>query len=337
MQKLPRLTLPLILGICALFVVQRPETLLQGADDEVPPSAPFEDQVDESGGDTATESSPEADRAVELLRASRQNLFGYQSVRANLREFVALGERRFEAEGSYTAGPFNPLPQLRLEYKVRVGNTLGTLLEVCDGQILHTQRTIERLDNSAAEDSRSAQPDVTVTRRDVRKILDAVHKHGATTETVLQAELGIGGLPALLTSIERATVFQSVREEPIAGRACHLLEGTWKPDFLAELRGHFEYLGRSIENYLPELVRIHLDAETLFPVRISYWAATGSEGASKLPLLTLEFTEVKINEPVSPVLFEFVAAGLDETDVTEEFIQAIQAAAQQGEADSTNQ
>ncbi|MCA9052296.1 MAG: hypothetical protein KDA75_00600 [Planctomycetaceae bacterium] len=327
MQKLPSLTWLVLFGLIALFLAQRPGGRLQGADDAAPPKAPFEDQNGAEAPADSAAASPEAERAMELLRMSRDSLFGHQSVRANLREFVALGERRFEAEGSYIAGPYKPLAPLRLEYKVRVGNTVGTLLEVCDGQILHTQRTLERLDRQPAAAADQSAADVTVTRRDIRKILEALSQHGATPETILQAELGIGGLPALLTSIERAMVFRSVREEPVAGRRCHLLEGTWKPEFVEELRQHFEFLGRSVQAYLPELVRIHLDAETLFPMRISYWPSAGEDGASKLPLLALEFTDVRLNEPVSPLLFDFVASGVDEADITEQFIEAIKGAA----------
>ena len=298
-----------------------PVDQLHGADD--PAAAPPASAGTPSAGESpATPSNP----ASELLREARKRLFSYTSVRASLREFVALGDRRFEAEGTYVAGPFNPLPQLRLEYQVRVGNTVGTLLEVCDGQILHTQRSLERVD-AAVTEGEAPKPEITVTRRDVRKILDEVHKHGATPETILQAELGIGGLPALLTSIDRVMDFQAIKEEPLGGRKCYLLQGTWKPKFLTDLQAQFAAFGRNVQTFVPETVRIHLDGETLFPVRIAYWPPPATEGPARPPLLTLEFTDVRINEQVSPLLFEYVSTGANETDITKQFIEAIRTAA----------
>ncbi len=276
--------------------------------------------------------SGHSSQAAELLHAAKQRLFSLTSVQADLREFVVLGERRFEAVGRYVAGPFNPLPQLRLEYQVRAGDTEGLLLEVCDGQILRSQRTIRRITpeepaTSSGGGSSAQAPEVTVTRRDVRKILEAVQKHGPTPETILQAELGIGGLPALLTSIERAMVFESVREEPLAGRRCYVLHGRWRPEFLAELQRQFALFRRDVDPYLPESVRIHLDAELMFPLRLTYWPRPAADGRELPPTLTLEFTNIRLNEPVPPELFEFVSNGADESDVTNDFIEAIRAAA----------
>lgn len=335
MQKLSRLTAPLVAVAVLVLIVQRPHGRLRGADDQAIPTAPFEEQpaASETLSGTGVQSEPrgtgESVDALRLIRNARERLFGYSSVRANLREYVALGDRRFEANGTYITGQLNPSPQLRLEYEVRVGNTVGTLLEICDGQILRTQRTIQRVDPAAAADPAVGKPEISVTRRDVRKILDAVYKHGATPETIVQAELGIGGLPALLTSIERAMLFQDPTEEQLAGRPCHVLKATWRPDYLASLEQQFQYFGRNVQTYLPDHVKIYLDAETLFPMRISYWPAETAESTGREALLTLELTDVRVNEPVSPLLFEFVPTGVDESDVTGQYIEAIQGAAAQ--------
>lgn len=314
---------------------------LSGADAPPPAPAPqFTPGRSTSVGNAVPSEAAEAEptghsaQAAELLHAAKQRLFSLTSVQADLREFVVLGDRRFEAIGRYVAGPFNPLPQLRLEYQVRVGDTEGLLLEVCDGQILRSQRTIRRISKDEGESTTaprgkeaSQSSEVVVTRRDVRKILEAVQKHGPTPETILQAELGIGGLPALLTSLERAMVFDSVREEPLAGRRCYVLHGRWRPEFLAELQRQFALFRRDVDPHLPDSVRIHLDAEMLFPLRLTYWPAPASDVQELSPTLTLEFTNIRLNEPVPPELFEFVSNGADESDVTNDFIEAIRAAA----------
>lgn len=339
MQKFARFTVAVFLAVCGGVLLHRGGERLQGADAPAPsPAAP----IGLSGA--TTEASPieltgNSAQAGKLLHEARQRLFALTSVQADLREFVVLGERRFEAVGRYIAGPFNPLPQLRLEYRVRVGDTEGDLLEVCDGQILRSQRTIRRLGlppageappagpaSSAGASSRDGQ--VTVTRRDVRKILEAVQRHGPTPETILQAELGIGGLPALLTSLERAMTFESVEEEPLGGRRCYVLTGRWRPEFFAEMQRHFAHFKRDVDSHLPELARIHLDAEHLFPVRLAYWPPPTKAGPPSAPTLTMEFTNIRINEPVASELFQFESNGADESDITSDFIEAIKGAAQ---------
>ncbi|MFV0443689.1 MAG: hypothetical protein ACK5Q5_08975 [Planctomycetaceae bacterium] len=324
MQKPPRLTTLYLVAAVIAVAAQ-----LSGAWRVIAADAAGQTAIDETAADQKDQAAQQAKaqvaaEAAEMLKAARQRLFGYSSVQANLREFVALGDRRFSAEGRYVSGPYTPYPQLRLEYQVRVGNTVGTLLEVCDGQILHTERSLRRID-AAATNAEPPKPEVSVIRRDIRAIFDAISKHGVTPESMLQVELGIGGLPSLLASIERVMVFTAIEEEPLGGRNCYRLHGVWKAEYLAQLQSQFQVFGRSVQSYVPESLRIHFDAETLFPVRIAYWPPPASEGAARPPLLTLELTDIRLNEPVNATLFEYHSTGADETDTTQDYIKAIQA------------
>ena len=80
---------------------------------------------------------------------------------------IQVGERKLTAEGKYISG--TPYPKLRLEYRIRVGTMQGSLVEVCDGTILHTEKTIGRagiklpIDSSPVEMcSASWQPEILV-------------------------------------------------------------------------------------------------------------------------------------------------------------------------------
>jgi hypothetical protein len=99
----------------------------------------------------------------------------------------------------------------------------------------------------------------------------------------------------------------------------------WKPEFLKDLRQQFAQFNRNPEPYLPERVSIHLDAETLFPVRLVYWRSAGSgDDAKPEAALTMEFTDIRLNEPVSALAFEFPTLdNVDEQDITAQFIEAI--------------
>ena len=142
-------------------------------------------------GDQPAAAEPVVDASsdpTELIEAARKRLVGYKSIKARLVEAVALGDRRFRASGSYLQGTNL---KLRLEYQVTVGATEASLLEVCDGYVLWSRHTI------------AGRP--RITRRDVRQILNAATATPKSMEAMLIAELGLGGLPALMASIQCAT------------------------------------------------------------------------------------------------------------------------------------
>lgn len=332
MQKLSILTAAAVLALLSGFGLHHAGPSVVYGDD-ASPARP---------ADTAPNATPDVNKelqrseaAYELLREAKGRLFSYSSIQADLQEYVALGTRRFEATGRYVAGPFDPLPKLRIEYQVRVGNTQGTLLEVCDGQLLLTQRTITQKTPKSATGAEAAPPRIQVTRRDVNKILQTVYNEGGTPQAILQAELGLGGLPALMASLERSMVFESAERRTVNDRDYHVLQGRWKKEFIAELRKQFRQFGRDPDQYLPEFARIELDAETLFPVRITYWRNTGGENGPA-PGLTLEFSNIRLNEPVNPTAFVYIPPqDVDIVDVTDRFVESIQDAVRPAKGPAT--
>ncbi len=313
MQKFPIFTSASILALSLLFLAS-PRLLekVQGDDpsSERPPA------------ETAKEQQlAESRQAQALIQQAKTNLFNLKSVQADIRQVVTLGERRFQAEGSYLTGPF---PRLRLEYRIRAGNTLGILLEVCDGQILHSQKSIQRLPLNNPADEEQAAADILVTRRDIVKILEATSKAGGSPATVLQAELGLGGLPALLASLERSMQFTEIREELHHGKRYRVVIGQWKPPQAEMVKAQLGRLGISPHPFLPDEVRIFFNSETLFPERILYLKAPEDAPNRKLPLMALEFTHIRINEPISSLAFDYVKpANVDEDDITEDYLKTI--------------
>ena len=89
-----------------------------------------------------------AAEATSLLEQARDRLYAHESVEAVMVERAAFGSRRFRAEGTYQAGIF---PQLRLEYRIRVGESEGVVREVCDGFILRTTKYIRAVDSDPGE------------------------------------------------------------------------------------------------------------------------------------------------------------------------------------------
>ncbi len=337
MQKLTILTVALLTVAAGVCLRRFPQGLLHAAeadsliaqvqnalpakDSPTPGPASNPEVADKTDEAPPVDESPEA---RQLLQEAKNRLYSYSSVQAAIREQVTFGPRQLRSEGSYIAGPFDPLPKLRLEYRVAVGKTQGSLTEVCDGQLLWTQRVFTRTPPPDATDP--PEPQIQVTRRDVKMILDAVYKNGSSPRAILQAELGLGGLPALLASIERVMILDAVRTEQIEGRAYRIVTGQWKPDFLRNIRRQFKQIGRELGPYIPEQVEITLEGDSLFPVRIAYLRRGGEDEPTQVTVLTLEFSDIRLNQPLPPEAFEFmVPKGVEAVDVTQQFIQAIQA------------
>ncbi|MEZ6056258.1 MAG: hypothetical protein R3C01_06095 [Planctomycetaceae bacterium] len=285
--------------------------------------------------------SEQHQQALGLLHDATNRMYGYSSLQASVHEVISLGARNTEAKGSYVAGEF---PRLRLEYQIRVGNTEGTLIEVCDSQVLRTLREISStptpIATAPASDGTTPPAEASpateapkrklkATRRDVHKMLDSVRKQGATADAVIQAQLGLGGIPALLASFERTMNFDTYDVRTVGNQQTVTIEGYWKPDFKKGLSEQFTAAGRDPNQFLPERVRVEIDLQTLVPTRIQYLRRTSGETPTLIPLLDLQFRDIRVNQPIDPKVFEIsLPPEVQEVDLTEVFIKNIEAPAQ---------
>ncbi len=246
----------------------------------------------------------EAPEARNMWEQARQRLRSYQSIKAKLVETVALGQRRFTVSGDYQQGHGADF-KLRLEFKVRVGNTDASILEVCDGQVLWTRHQI------GAE--------TRISRRDVRQILQAAAESGMSEDLII-VELGFGGLPGLFASIEKSMLFVKQSEETYDGHKLVMIEGGWKPEVLKAWQGNSP--DSPLPEYVPSRVRLYFDSNTLFPRRILYLGRTPEQ--SLRPMVSLDFTEVQTNIPLAADLFKFKQPeGVFPEDLTDQFLEQI--------------
>jgi hypothetical protein len=323
MQKLPRFTAPVMIAFIAICSLLLRNTARAWQDDQDASKLPIT-----SNSATATEPPPVADpEATQLVRTARDRLSQWQSVRARLVERVDIAERRFKASGTYVAGEF---PKTRIEYEVAVGGTVGTVLEVCDGQVLHILRGIkqdgEKASDStpaAKEESKSKQT-MEAVRRDVQQILRASPGAQGATLPLRAGDLGMGGLPAILASLERSMVFESVKDEEHDGQKFRIVQGRWKPEYLSSLLAKMGGAAQQVAGFIPDRVRIDFDAESLFPVRFMYLKLASAERKSYRPLVTLEFHDVEFDTPLPPDTFAYqLPAGVDEMDGTATFLEML--------------
>jgi hypothetical protein len=255
-------------------------------------------EADESA-DGARQRTPKG----ELDRA-RRKLLKVSSVAATIVETVTLAERSFKAEGRYLQTGLKPGDwRLRLELAVKIGDTEGSLLEVCDGGVLWTRTEI---DFSKKKD-RKDRKETTVTRRDVGQIMSAARK---STDEKMQSELiaslGLGGLPALIAAVEKDMKFTPiVREETLRDRPVYVVQGSWTDEFTSKMR---DQSGRGAQSLflalLPDSLRLSIDRETGVPLRILYLKKVPGREVSR-PMLTLDLLDVELDQPINNSEFNY--------------------------------
>lgn len=282
---------------------QQPATSEKTAD--APPDAP---------------SSPEAMAADKLIEDARSRLEDRQSLQADLFQKLTVLDKTLEAEGKYIAG--SPYPKLRLEYRIRVGSMQGSLIEVCDGQILHTEKTVGRVGEKA--------PDRQFSRRDVQRILAARDNSLNLPVASQGAELGIGGIPALLASIDRCMSGRKVSEEEFDGKLCQVYHGSWDPTVLKAYDAGLAETKARLVPFFPDHVRVYFTADIFLPVKILYMKNSLDEAGKivgEKVLMSLEFKNVQVDLPVPPETFYYILPPKsEELDRTNEFLELVKQA-----------
>lgn len=246
--------------------------------------------------------------AEALLKKAREKLLTYTSIRTHITEKVEIGPKPFIITGNYLQGKDL---KLRLEFQVQsqnsAGKPVGTLLEICDGQVLWTEHTIKGTSR--------------VTRRDVQAILQQAQLNPQAQSNMLVAELGLGGLQGLLASIQKNMNFVSVAERTISGKTLTVLNGVWKDEFLAQWKGGAPAAPVELPAYVPDGVRIYLDQDTLFPRRIVYLKKTQDSLQS---MVTLNFSKVTLNSPIPETEFAYEPPdGVFPVDITKQYLQQL--------------
>ncbi len=249
-------------------------------------------------------------RPVDELRLSQEKLKTLQPFRAEIVETIVVRGKTFRAKGKYLQGKGL---KLKLEFELEVGRTKGTLVQICNGKTLWTQHKIGTT--------------VQATRRDVPRIIKELKQLSQAGSKPrpgqFETDLGLGGIGALLTSLEQSMTFTLQREGQIQGRPFVIIEGSWNAAFLETLTVESRPTSGELPEYIPDRVRIYFDKSTKFPHRILYLKKQ-PDRASLRPMVSLEFRKVEVNTQIDDSVFVFKAGkGVRVQDVTEEFIKQV--------------
>jgi outer membrane lipoprotein-sorting protein len=239
--------------------------------------------------------------ALITMEQARDKLIRYKSVKADISEVVTLGNRKIRLSGKYLQGTDL---QLRFEFEVNVGGTKGRLLEVCDGQILWTYYEVGKQKR--------------VARRLVRQILNEA---GDGPENLLIAEIGLGGLPGLLASIQRAIVFDKQWEQDVGDQTFVVVEGTWTPSNRAKFLGGKPNATDPLPAHVPDRVRIYYDKKHLFPRRVLYLKRDLKTRVHH-PMVKLDFLNVEWNIELDKSQFNYTPPeNVPREDTTEHYVK----------------
>ena len=257
-------------------------------------------------------------RPADALREAREKLKELIPFQAEIVETVVVRGKKFRATGKYMQGQGN---KLRLEFDLEVGRTKGALVQVCDGTTLYTQQKIGVV--------------VQATKRDVPRILNELKRMASGPRPrpgEFEADLGLGGLAALLESLDQSMSFTRRREQTFQDRPFIVIEGTWNATFLEKLTDDDQPDGAGLPEYVPDRVRVYIDKATRFPHRIVYLKKAMGQQVLR-PMVSLEFRNVQVNAPLTDASFVFKPdPSVRVQDVTNAFIQQIKQQVQSGGA-----
>ena len=264
----------------------------------------------------ATQKAGASENAVgasEFFGRVRQELQKHQSISADLAQSVSIGDQQFKVTGKYlSSGNSVDGLKLRLSYTVIPDQgASGKMLEVCDGKELWT--LLELPDSKR------------VTHRNILQIQKAAASVPRDRlETGLNIDLGLGGLTALLASLEKTMVFDAIKENHAGGRNRTIIQGHWKKEFAQRFQKEKD---ETLPAYVPDAVHLYVDSETLFPERLLYLKKQ-SEKKTLKPLVSLEFQNVVFDGPIEDASFVFdIPPEVIPEDITKIYLDRIGAPA----------
>jgi hypothetical protein len=264
----------------------------------------------------------------ERLALAIQALQARRAVSAKIRHKIDLFDKQLIGSGNYLEQRQEPVSLLKLELKIQLGPRTSSLVQVCDGRYLWTYSKL--------------LGDGSLARLDAVRATKALREAETTGSGEVEMLPGLGGLPQLLRGLHVSFDFISAEKSTLNSKSGQVavwrLQGRWKARQLAELLPRQKQAieeGKAVDltklpKHLPDHVVLFLGDEDSFPYRIEY--RRGFPIESKRPgeprgraLVTMEWLDVILDQPVDPRRFEYNPAGLQFEDRTEEFLKQLDA------------
>ena len=309
-------------------------------------AGPQQDETaDSAAEDAAPQLKPVDVKAADVLTSVSEKLDSVDSLSCDLHETIVFSGQRFYAVGRYVQASGN---RMRLEFRIfptratRASDAAhfeldgepeptdelkptGSLQQVSDGSVLWSL-----WDNAGIRK---------LTRRNIQQIIDAIPETGSYKADRLLEDLGVGGLQTLLARIQQSMDFGTVREQMVGEDRFLVLSGKWSDKSRKEMFDT-EDPDAPLPDYIPDYVRIYIDADASLPRRIQYLKRFPDPSQNLVrPLVTLDLRGVSLNEEVSDGLFTLQVddEGLVEEDLTPKVIDTIKQLTDQEASGSDDQ
>ena len=324
----------LTLAKSAVFADESPAAATPAATDSQPPA-------ETPAPGKAAAPDPNLPAADEILTQLRTKLEGLDSLRCELHQTSLISGMKLTARGKYLEASGNRVnlqfmifpmvaekaddaKQLALDGEaapVDETQNRGILNQVSDGSVLSTLWKNGDMQR--------------VSRRDITSILAAAEATKAYDVKNAAMDLGVGGLRGLVSRLQTMMEFAPVKSITVGDRKVYEVTGRWSERIRKEV---FKVPEGSVVDprpHVPEYTRVYVDAETMLPRRIQFLKRSMDPTAKMVrPLITLDFRNLVINEPVDDQAFVFkTPEKAVEVDETENVIQMIQQSLKPASAD----
>ena len=257
-----------------------------------------------------------------LIEKAARAAAQHRSIRAGIRQHVYLFGQRLVAGGSYLQGS-GPQRPLRMEMRLRLQRQQGSVQQVYDGRWMWTYRQL-------GEESR-------LERVDFQQVRSAALRGRVNADPL--DSLAAGGVPRLLQTLAENFRFDDARPTTIGTVATWTIHGRWRPEKLAALLGDdvkpSAGEGEAIDPDLlpprmPDHVVVTLDRKHLFPYRIEFrrhhsgWFEKLIAAPPQFDeLATIEWFDVRLNEPIDPRVFTYDPGDHKVIDATAAYLKRL--------------
>lgn len=276
---------------------------------------------------------PSDKSAGEVLAAVQKTLDSAEAFSCDIRQLVLMSGRKLSAVGKYAQASGN---RTRLEYRLYAFDVArsedadqlkldapapdasklkktGSLTQVNDGSVLWSY-----WDNAGQQ---------LLTRRNVQEIVDAATNVEGYGKVGGLKDMGIGGLQALLASIQGSMEFGAVQQQTVAGSTFDIVSGRWNAEYRKTVL-KIPDEAQVLPDFVPEYVRIYVDQSNNLVRRIQYLKRHPDPNVKQItPMTTVDFLNPRLNTDVSDQLFVFKqpkeGEGPEVVDVTAEVIDQL--------------
>lgn len=320
-----------ISAVCLTFLPKSPVLAFAARADEQA-AATDTPAADAAAEPAAAKLTPSALTADQVFQKITDTLDGVETLSCDLTQTVVLSGQKFQAAGRYVQASGN---RMRLEYRIfPIGglNADDARLFALDSETPDDSKrkvtgSLEQVSDGSVLWSRWVNgPQKQLTRRNIREIVDAVNDVPNYSATQSLQDLGVGGLQTLMSQLQVGMEFSTVQEQQVGDVTLLVLAGRWNQKTRKEVFG-LEDPEAPLPGYIPDFVRLYVDAKASLPRRIQYLKKHPSPEVKKVrPVVTLDLKNIRLNEGVSDEMFTFDRGEEDnikEVDLTAQVIDAI--------------